>query len=319
MLPFVISALLCKILHSDKQDWKSTRALELLKNTTILAYNGTSTSVQIRASCESDCDAASEVELTLISIDCGHLSKHEHLRNVSLISPFSSEVPLPLPPRYNHYELWSTFAYNILLLSAVNTSELVMRIFNNTVEADNYISDHKNTSAQNKAILTKKVEANMPTKVSFNPSYASYFIPTFSADSGTQLNITYTITKSYYEYKDYVVYLDMCHLNATAHVCHFKRALNESKMCVLAYYPLNSLSNAPRFILTPSIRVNDRRHTIPQHNALFITSLSLLGIFTLIFVLICPCCLYSCRKSGKNGSENNVHQMVSHGSSHNRS
>ena len=310
-------ALLCKILQQDNLELESTRPLELLNNGTILAYHGTSTYVQITESCESYCDAASEIELTLISIDCDHLLKHEHLWNASLISPFSSQAPLSLPPGYNHYELLSTFAYNILFLSAVDTSELVMRIFNNTVEADNYSSDYKNTSAQNKAILTKKVKANMPTKVPFNPSYASYFIPTFSADSGTQLNITYTITQSYYEYKDYVVYLDICHLNSTSHVCHFKRALNESEMCVLAYYPFNSLSNAPRFILTPSIRVNDRRHKIPQHNTLFIASLCLLAIFSVIFFLICPCCLYLCCKSGKNGSEN-VHQMVSQ-SSHNRS
>ena len=164
---------ICMLLKHNREWREAASNMELLQNNTILTYQGNSSSVQFSARVETDLtgETPPQFNISLISVNCDELFPHKSYLSISNLPVlFSTERPVMLPPGYNHYELLSTFQYSITLVGASNTSEVAMLIFNNTVDADNYISHHTDQSLQNKAVLNRKFSTNKSTPVSFHPS-----------------------------------------------------------------------------------------------------------------------------------------------------
>ena len=151
-----------------------------------------------------------------------------------------------VPSGYYHYELGSYFKYNISLIGAPNSSELTVRIFNNTYKAEEYINVPTDPLAQKKAVFEKVFKDNDSTSV------ASYYIPTFVAPSETYANISYIVTRKYYVFRDYVTFTQNCQLNFTDRLCYFKSS-NDAEICIIAYYAPTLSTYAARILLTASI------------------------------------------------------------------
>lgn len=233
--------------HTSRQWETATISSELLRSDTILAYQGTPP-VQVRAHVETG--TLSNYSVSLISINCEKLVAHEARLNVSnLLLNYSLEYPTKLPPGYNHYELGSRFKYVVSVTGGPRTSELIMRVFGNTVDADQYISHHSNQTAQNKACFQHRYKGRNPNTVVFNPDQASYYIPTFIAEAGTSVNISYFVTRKYYTITDYVTFQIDCQLNTTKRSCQFKSS-NSTEICIIAHYARTASTDAPRLILT---------------------------------------------------------------------
>ena len=303
-----IAAALCLVLKQENNEWQEVKSLEIFQTNAILAYCGTASVVQISAQFEKDVDDDKpEIDVSLISITCDKLALDEHLWNVSISNlPFSTARPVFFPPGYNHYELQSSFCFEISIMGPTNTSKLTMRIFNNTVDADAYTTHPTDVSAQNKAVLTEHVfEEDMSRRIPFDPSYASYFIPTVVAEGGTLMNISYYVKQTYYNSADYNidVYQDHCQLNSTATPCKLKRASNETEMCVLARYPPTTRANAPRILLLVSTKKHESTYTFPRH---IVFSISLSVLFALLFIaclVFFLCLIRRCKKPPEDYSQ----------------
>ena len=168
---------------------------------------------------------STQFNVSLISVDCQELEIHESQLNITNLSiTFYTDYPAKLPPAYQHCELGSLFIYNISLIGASNISELTMRIFNNTVDVEQYISHHTNQLAQSKYVFDQKYKGNEPSSVVFHPPLASYYIPTFMAPAETTVKISYCVPKKYYFlFSDYIqTYKNQFEVNSTETPCYFE-------------------------------------------------------------------------------------------------
>ena len=296
LLPTVI--FISPIKHSNQQ-WEETSHLELLQSDTILAYQG---SIPVKLTSKVEDTNPSQYTVILLSVSCNELDVHESHQSRSNLSPsFSTEYPTTIPPGYPHYEFGSTFQYDASVISEPNTSELILRIFSNTMDADYYIGHHTNKSAQKRAVFERKFKGSRPTPVNFDPLVASYYIATFVAPAETVVNISYNITKKYYSFTDYAqMYIESCQLNSTEEPCYFDRS-NGTEVCVIAYYIKPSSRVKPRILLMVSNMKSEDEYTIPFHMTLFYVLLCIFVLSAFVFVgLFCYCCWrWKCCKSPK--------------------
>ena len=286
------------LLKHNNQWWESTGTMELLQSDTILAYKGKSP-VQVIATVEKG--KSTKFNVSLLSVNCEELVVHELYVNVSdLHLYFTTEYPTKLPPGYNHFELESYLKYFITLGGAPNTSELIMRIFSNTLDADQYVSQHTNQSAQKKAVFEHIFKANEPNGVDYEPPVASYYIPTFVAPAGTAVNISRYVRRRYYVFTDYVqTYTERCQLNSTEVSCYFDPS-NGPDICIIANYAQTSSTNAPRILLKASNARSKDEYTISSHLTVFYVSLSISILSFLVFVGVCVCCCWKYHKYCNN-------------------
>ena len=211
-IPMIISGLFtiglvsfaasCMLAKNNNQEWEATSTTELLQNDTILAYYQNASPVQITADIEKG--NPYQFNISLVSTNCDELYIHESQLNVSILVPFSHERPVKIPPDYRHYELGSILNFTVSLISGLNTSELTMNIFSNTLDVDDYISHHTSQSARKRAVFEHQFNSSEPKTVDYEPAVASYYIPTFVAPAGTAVNISYYVTQKYYVFTDYV-------------------------------------------------------------------------------------------------------------------
>ena len=284
------------LLKHNNQWWESTGTMELLQSDTILAYKGKSP-VQVIATVEKG--KSTKFNVNLLSVNCEELVVHELYVNVSdLHLYFTTEYPTKLPPGYNHFELESYLKYFITLGGAPNTSELIMRIFSNTL--DQYVSHHTNQSSQKKAVFEQIFKANEPNRVDYEPAVASYYIPTFVAPAGTAVNISRYVRRKYYVFTDYIqTYIERCQLNSTEVSCYFNSS-NGPDICIIANYAQTSSTNAPRIFLKASNARSEDEYTISSHLTVFYVSLSISILSFLVFVGVSVCCCWKCLKDRKN-------------------
>ena len=281
------------LLKKHHRQWKPSRTLELLEGDTLLAYQDM-LPVQFAATVEKG-DSA-QFNVSLISVDCQELEIHESILNNSNLSvTFYTDYPIKLPSGYQHYELGSLFIYNISLIDASNISELTMRIFSNTVDAEQYISDYTNQLAQSRSVFYQKFKGNEPSSAVFHPPLASYYIPTFVAPAETTINISYFVSKKYYLFSDYIeTYTSQCELNSTETPCYFENS-NNTKICVIAHSARTSSTNAARILLTASNTKQWEDHYFSQ--LIFILSLCFLIGCAVAFVVMFFCCIYKYYKN----------------------
>ena len=206
-----------------------------------------------------------------------------------MVVNFSIEYPVKFPPGYNHYEMGSNFTYYASFLS--NASDLIMRVFSNTVEAGDYINDPTNQAAQKKAVFERTFNGIQPPPAIFTPSMASYYIPTFVAAAGVSVNVSYFIERKYYFFTDYVTYMDRCQLNFSQRKCNFESE-NGTEICVIAHYEPTSTTDAARIFLTASNKEDINEHILSCHTYCFYVSLSITVVLVvsfvgIIFYLIC--------------------------------
>ena len=252
----LLSIIIGTVKHKSQQQ-QATDSSELLQSDTILGYRGTSP-VQLTAQVESG--KSSEFHVSLISINCEKRIVHESRNTSNIALNFPPEYPIKIPPGYYHYENGSNFTYYASFLS--NVSELIMRVFSNTVEADNYINHHTDQATQKKAVFERTFNEIQPPPAIFTPSMASYYIPTFVAAAGVSVNVSYFIERKYYLITDYVTYniMDHCTLNSTHSWCDFESG-NGTDICVIAHYEPTSTTDAARIFLTAS-KKKDRNENI---------------------------------------------------------
>ena len=240
--------------------------------------------MQVRAHVETG--KLSYFNVSLISLNCEKLVTHEARLNVSnLLVNYSFEYPIKIPPGYNHYELGSHFKYIVSVTGGPRTSELIMRVFGNTVDADQYISHFSNPTAQKKAVLQHKFKGRNPNTVVFNPDLASYYIPTFIAKVGISVNISYFVTRKYYSIRDYVVYQEGCQLKPTKRSCQFKSS-NNTEICIIAHYAPTTATDAPRLILNIFYEEGTQEYIGSYHIIMVLILFLWLGIFFLIAAVV---------------------------------
>ena len=282
---FLTSLTITSILSKrTNQQWEDGSTLELLNNDTILVYKG---KLPVQLELQVEIDPLNDFHVTVISIDCEELKSHESTINVPYLHEPISKFPTMVPSGYYHYELGSYFKYNISLIGAPNSSELTMRILNNTYRAEEYMAEEYNIniptspSALKKTVFEKVFKDNDSTSVPFYPSVASYYIPTFVAPAETYANISYFVTRKYYVFRDYVTFTQNCQLNFTERSCYFKSS-NDTENCIIAYYAPTPSTHAARILLTTSITKSSED---PAYDILaFITFLciSIVGAFIVI-------------------------------------
>ena len=273
---FVTSLTITSILFKrTNQHWEDGNTLELLNNDTILVYKG---KLPVQLELQVETDPSNDFHVTVISIDCEELKSHESTTNVPYFHEHISKFPTMLPSGYYHYELGSYFKYNISLISAPNSSELTMRIFNNTYKAEEYINVPTDPLAQKKAVFEKVFKDNDSTSVPFYPSVASYYIPTFVAPSETYANISYIVTRKYYVFRDYVTFTQNCQLNFTDRSCYFKSS-NDAEICIIAYYAPTLSTYAARILLTASITKSGEYPTYDRLAFITFLCISIVGAF----------------------------------------
>ena len=280
------------LLKEQYQQLKPSRTLELLEGDTLLAYQDM-LPVQFAATIEKG--DSTQFNMSLISVDCQELEIHElQLRIKNLSVTFYTDYPIKLPPGYQHFELGSLFIYNISLIDASNISELTMRIFSNTLDAEQYISDHTNQSTQSKSVFYQTFKGNEPSSVVFHPRLASYYIPTFVAPAETTVNISYFVSKKYYLFSDYIeTYENQCELNPTETPCYFENS-NNTEICVIAHYARTSTS-AARILLAASNTMELTEYVFPL--PIKILSLLIFIVCAFAFALIFSYCSYKCCKN----------------------
>ena len=269
---FIALSIITGIVKHTSQQWQETGSSELLQSDTILGYQGKSP-VQLTTQVESG--KSSEFVLSLISINCEKLIVHESRNTSNVPLNFSPEYPIKFPSGYYHYEMGSNFTYYASFLS--NVSDLIMRVFNNTVEANNYINDPTNQAAQKKAVFEWTFNGIQPPPAIFTPSMASYYIPTFVAAGDVSVNVSYFIERKYYLFTDYVTYMDRCQLNSSQRKCNFESG-NGTEICVIAHYEPTSTTDAARIFLTAS-------NILSCHAYGFYVSLSLTMVLAVSFVV----------------------------------
>ena len=288
----------CMLAKNNNQEWEATSTTELLQNDTILAYYQSASPVQITAKIEKG--NPSQFNISLISTNCDELYIHVSQLNVSIPVPFSHERPVEIPPDYRHYELGSIFKFNVSHISGLNTSELTLNIFSNTLDVDHYISHHTDQSARKRAVFEHQFNGSEPKTVEYEPPVASYYIPTFVAPAGTDVSISYYVTRKYYVFTDYIqTYIERCQLNSPEMPCYFDFS-NGTDVCIIANYAQTSSTNAPRILLTASNARSKDEYVISSHLTVFYVSLCISILSFLVFVGVCVCCCWKCRKDRKN-------------------
>ena len=284
---FLLLTVIIGIVKHTSQEWQATGSSELLQSDTILGYQGTSP-VQLTAQVESG--KSSDFNVSLISINCEGVFVHESRNTSNIVLNFSFEYPVKFPSGYYHYEMGSNFTYYASFLS--NVSELIIRVFSNTVEADDYISHPTNEAAQKKAVFEWTFNGIQPPPAIFTPSIASYYIPTFVAAAGVSVNVSYFIERKYYLIGDYVTYINQCQLNSSQRKCNFESG-NETEICVIAHYAPTSTTDAARIFLTASNKEDINKNIRSHYAPFFYGCLSITVVLVVSFLSI----IFFCKKS----------------------
>ena len=304
---FVASAVICKIVPQDDNNWEIIDTSEILQSNTILAYQGNYTHVQFKAKPETD---NSIEDLTLKAVDCQKLVRHTNPRNYTDTYPFTLHQPTFIPARTENdrYEFESTFGYTMTPAKEIpEGSSLTIRMFDNIVEALNYKNDGTDSNARQKAYLNHPILSNTTSHFNFNPQFASYFLAAFDPNitGGTfYLNVSYIIDQIFYDTIDYVVPTDcQCQLNSNK-PCDFDFSdYDNVEMCVLAYNPSSLGAGINPVTLTVSTpRINTTKKI--THHWLFPPLLSLTVIFVHCFFVMLCIIAYICYKSKKPSKYN---------------
>ena len=286
-------ALVCTLIQHHQQEWRTTHKAEILQGDTILAYHGSDPRVEFTA-CFEETDADNptrQLDVTLIAVHCEHLVEHNQTLkrfDYPIKSKDIFEELIYVPGGYNHYESGSTFVFWVESQNVPESSGLFIRVFDNTAEADSYQDHPTDTNARHKAIWTKQVETNISFNVTFNPPYASYFIPTFEANiagGNFEFTMSYSIRQIYYQYSDYAKNVAIrCVLNSS-NPCYFH--LSEwNETCILAYNPPSYTDDTNAVVLTTQRHTSVRRHVIHRKIS------HPLWTFFLLFVVCSLCVLY---------------------------
>ena len=171
---FLTSLTITSILFKrTNQQWEDGSTLGLLNNDTMLVYKG---KLPVQLELQVEIDPLNDFHVTVISIDCEELKSHESTINVPYLHEPISKFPRMVPSGYYHYELGSYFKYNISLIGAPNSSELTVRIFNNTYKAEEYINVPTDPLAQKKAVFEKVFKDNDSTSVNLLVNFLEWYL-----------------------------------------------------------------------------------------------------------------------------------------------
>ena len=206
----------------------------------MLLYNGTSAhDIDIDIS-EIVPPLQKKPNIKLYIVDCNKLIKHEepYTDRNRTISLDNISIAQPIPPRYRHYELGSTFNFSIKVLSATEQSSFSVLIFDNESQALDY-TNNPTPQTRQEAVKSWSIATNETTTnfLYFKTLYGGYFVPVFSFETNGSLQIeySYTIIQQFYlntdykgdEYKNcYLRDYESCSLNLED---------KENQTCILAY------------------------------------------------------------------------------------
>ena len=285
-------ALVCTLIQHDQQEWHTTHKAEILQGDTILAYLGSDPRVEFTA-CFEETDADNptrQLDVTLIAVHCENLVEHSQPFMVFDYPIKSKDIfkePIYVPGGYNHYESGPAFVFWVESQNVPESSGIFIRVFDNTAEADSYKYHPTDTNARDKAIWMKQVETNTSFNVTFDPPYASYFLPTFEANiagGDFEFTLSYSVRQIYYQYSDYAKNVDIrCVLNSS-NPCYFH--LSEwNETCILAYNPPSYTDDTNAVMLTTQRHTSIRRHIIHRKIS------HPLWTFFLLFVVVCSLCV----------------------------
>ena len=227
-----------KVLSNSELKTATTfRPLEIQPGDTVLLYQGDASDLVVTEMVPPD---ENRPNIQLYVIDCGKLMKYKKAYVVGSKSiDLRSNVSLPIPTRYLHYELGSHFNFSVDIVDASEHSYLTIFIFDNTTQANEY-TKYQTTETRQQAIKYWSIPTNITnitTTLLFEVTYGAYFVPVFSFETSGVLEIefSYVITQYFYLHTDYIPYkYTNCSLMADEK-CSLDLKVFKNKTCVLAY------------------------------------------------------------------------------------
>ena len=227
-----------KVLSNSELKTDTTpRPLEIQPGDTVLLYQGDASDLVVTEMVPPD---EKRPNIQLYVVDCGKLMKHKKTHVVGSKSiDLRSNVSLPIPARYLHYELGSHFNFSVDIVDDSEHSHLTIFIFDNTTQANEY-TKYQTTETRQQAIKYWSIPTNITnitTTLLFEATYGAYFVPVFSFETSGVLEIefSYVITQDFYLHTDYIPYkYTNCSLMADE-ACSLDLKVSKNKTCVLAY------------------------------------------------------------------------------------